>query len=155
MATKEDSLGRDLAHIKDGMAAILKRLEGIEARLPPERGEKSELIAKLEKLTLKRHAVLTATLGDRSYQQQAEDLGVDVTTIKLHLRAALQILGIPNRSVLLVRHKQMLDEISDAEYKRLFMIGKTWWMEKMPDDLARVLMSTKEAKNQYTQDADS
>ena len=140
---------------REDVAAILKRLDDIEALIKASKGGQSELVTKLEKLTIKRHAVLTATLGDRSYQQIAEDLGVDTTTVKLHLRAALQILGIPTRSVLLVRHKNLLDEISDAEYQKLFMIGKRWWMEEMPENLRKVLLSTKQAKNQYTSDEDS
>lgn len=107
------------------------------------------LINTLEKLTIKRHAVLTATLAGVGYQEIAAITGWDVTTVKLQLRAALQVLGIPNREALLVQHKRILDRIPDKDYQRRYGLSKRWWLEKN-DDLMQVLRATKATANQHT-----
>lgn len=108
-----------------------------------------ELKERLKRLTIKRHAVLTASLGDVSYQKIAELMKCDDTTVKLHLKSALNILDIESRSILLTNHKHMLDAISDKEYERLFGISKRWWLELKPDLMA-VIATTKTTGNQYS-----
>lgn len=109
------------------------------------------LLVKLDQLTLKRHAVLTATLGDRGYDQIAEDMKCSSTTIKLHLKSAMDVLGIPNRSALLATHKSLLSKIPDQLYKSRYNISKTWWMEQSAehDALMKVLTHTKPVNNQH------
>jgi DNA-binding CsgD family transcriptional regulator len=104
---------------------------------------------KLGKLTLKRHAVLTATLGGLSYDQIAEAMGCDVSTAKAHLRNALQILGIPSRSILLSSHRDMLDGLDDAQYKAQFGLSKRWWTDQNPSEMAS-LQITRHSANQHT-----
>jgi DNA-binding CsgD family transcriptional regulator len=103
---------------------------------------------KLSDLTIKRHAVLTATLGGVSYAEIAKIMGCDVTTVKLHLRAALQLLDIPSREALLVSHRRMLDPIDDRDYEITFSVGKRWWLEQKPD-LMNVLRTVKPSRNQH------
>lgn len=132
---------------------ILKRLDQLEAAMlstQPKDAEQQRLLSSLEKLTLKRHAVLTATLGGMGYQELAELLGVDVTTVKLQLRSALITLGIANRSMLMVQHSNMLDQFTDKDYEKRFGISKRWWLTKMPPELSAVLLATKPARNQHT-----
>lgn len=107
------------------------------------------LHAKLQRLTIKRHAVLTASLGGVGYQELANIVGWDVTTVKLQLRAALQILGITNRQTLLVQHRRLLDAIPDKDYVARYGVSKRWWLEQT-GDLMDVLRSTKAAANQYS-----
>lgn len=154
MTTKATS---SLASIEKTLAAILKRLEKLEkgaARpVPPAKAtlsaEQAVLREKLAKLTVKRHAVLTATLAGVSYQDLAKWMGCDETTVKLHLRNALQLLGIPNRSVLRASHSKLLDGIPDSEYEARYAVGKRWWLDRKPALMA-VLRATKPAKNQHT-----
>ena len=145
-----------LADVEKTLAIILARLDKLEKAATPKPSPKATLAAEqvilretLAKLTVKRHAVLTATLAGVSYQDLAEWMDCDVTTVKLQLRAALQILGIPSRSVLLTSHSTMLDQIPDADYEARYAVGKHWWLEKKPA-LMKVLRTTKPAKNQYT-----
>ena len=136
------------------LAQILARLERVEAAVagPSEKVAKTSAEAvlreKLDRLTIKRHAVLTASLGDVSYQEIAKLMECDITTVKLHLKAALNILGIQTRSILLADHKKILDSIADKEYQARYGINKRWWLEKN-DDLMSVLTSTKPTANQY------
>lgn len=154
MTTKATS---SLASIEKTLAVILERLEKLEkaaARPAPAAkatlsAEQAVLRERLAKLTVKRHAVLTATLAGVSYQDLAEWMGCDETTVKLHLRNALQLLDIPNRSVLRAAHSNMLDPIPDAEYEARYSVGKRWWLERKPALMA-VLRATKPAKNQHT-----
>ena len=152
--------------IANALVAILDRLTTLEKAtnilagqhlaklsLPPAKPlptvEQAVLLERLEKLTLKRHAVLTAILGGQSYQAIAKAMGCDPSTVKLHLKAALGILGIRDRSTLLAKAPDMLDFISDKDYEARYKIGKRWWLV---DDagLMAVLRTKKEANNQHT-----
>lgn len=115
----------------------------------PQHQDGALLHLKLGKLTLKRHAVLTATLGGLSYDQISQAMGCDVSTAKAHLRNALQILGIPSRSILLSSHRDMLDGLDEAQYKAQFGLSKRWWTEQIPSEMAS-LQITRRSANQHT-----
>jgi len=143
------------------LADILNKLQRIEAalaKMQQAREQETEdsqldevLLMKLGQLTLKRHAVLTATLGEVSYKDISELMECSDTTVKLHLKATMDLLGIPDRSALLVSHKNMLESIPDAVYQRRFGISKRWWLEPRPSLMA-VLTNTKPPANQHTQE---
>lgn len=110
------------------------------------------LLMKLDHLTLKRHAVLTASLKEVSYKQIAGLMQCSETTVKLHLKAALDLPGIPDRTSMLASHKGMLDSISNEVYESRFGISKLWFMEDMKKshpDLMAVLTHTKPSANQH------
>lgn len=141
--------------IANSLVAIFERLVDIERAVhalsiqaKPATAIDPSLLSKLELLTLKRHAVLAATLIGASYQEMAQRLGCDETTIKLHLKSALTTLGIRNRTVLRLSHADLLEAIPDTEYKKRFSISKRWWLE---DDAAllAVLRDKKAAHNQH------
>lgn len=117
--------------------------------IPPISVDQAVLLEKLKKLTLKRHAVLTAILGGQSYQTIAKAMACDLTTVKLHLKAALDILGVRNRSELLVKSPDLLGFITDADYEGRYGVGKRWWLEEKPELMA-VLTAKKPANNQHT-----
>ncbi|TAH10650.1 MAG: hypothetical protein EAZ11_11640 [Curvibacter sp.] len=106
-------------------------------------------LVRLERLTLKRHAVLTASLGGVGYTKIADWMTCDETTIKLHLKGALNILAIPTRTLLLARHPDLLDFIPEADYRTRYGISKTWWLEDN-EQLMAVLKAKKPANNQHT-----
>jgi DNA-binding CsgD family transcriptional regulator len=130
------------------LIAIEKAVNMSNGKVPKSSAD-AVLREKLDRLTIKRHAVLTATLGDVSYQDIAKIMGCDVTTVKLHLKAAMQLLGIETRSSLLVQHKDILSFIPDREYESRYGVSKKWWLEqKQP--LMDVLRSIKPTSNQHT-----
>lgn len=137
-------LQRQYQSIVEASAQGAARLEGVSS----DEAVTYILHAKLQKLTIKRHAVLTATLGGVGYQELAAITGWDVTTVKLQLRAALQILGIANRQTLLVQHRRLLDAVTDKDYITRYGVSKRWWLEQ-PADLMDVLRSTKPTANQH------
>lgn len=138
-------------------AQILARLDNIEKVIvgPSAKVAKTSAEAvlreKLDHLTIKRHAVLTASLSGVSYQELSTLMKCDLTTVKLHLKAALTALDIPTRSILLASHKQLLDPIPDSEYASRYGISKRWWLEQKPD-LMEVLRTIKPTANQYKKD---
>ena len=146
------------------MEEILDKLKKIEAYLASHQlatsipvggmsAEQQVLLLKLGKLTLKRHAVLTAALAEVSYQDTAKLMKCSETTIKLHLKAAMTLLDIPDRSILLSKHKSLLSEIPDDVYEQRFGISKSWYLEdleKTKPHLLEVLTNTKPAANQHT-----
>jgi hypothetical protein len=151
--------------IANALVAILERLERLEEatnilagrhltlrQRPPTATspdvEQAVLMQRLEKLTLKRHAALTAALGGVGYAKLAEWMQCDETTVKLHLKGALKVLDIPTRTLLLARHPKLLEFIPDDRYKARFGLSKTWWLDQEANLMA-VLTRTKAAKNQY------
>lgn len=80
------------------------------------------------RFTLKRHAVLTATLGRVSYAEIAQIMNCSVTTVKLLLRGALDVLGIQDRNMLLVSWPLLLNFIEDEEYEKRYGLSKRWWL---------------------------
>jgi DNA-binding CsgD family transcriptional regulator len=144
-----------VSKVESMLGEILARLEAVEKAVvgPSARVAKSSAEAvlreKLDRLTIKRHAVLTATLGGVGYQELAKIMGCDVTTIKLHLKSAMMLLDIASRSTLLATHKAILDPIPDKEYESRYGVSKRWWLEQK-HDLMEVLTSTKPAANQHT-----
>jgi len=139
--------------IERDVASILATVKRIESTLNSgshaASSETDVLRERLMHLTIKRHAVLTATLGGVSYSAIARMMQCDETTVKLHLKAAMTALGVQNRSLLLVSHKAMLDEIPDKEYASRYGLSKTWWLEQKPD-LMDVLKASKGTSNQHT-----
>lgn len=141
--------------IANALVAIFERLTDIEKSLASlaqdqVRGSAPGVLLKdkLGRLTLKRHAVLTATLGQQSYQTIASLMQCSQTTVKLHLKATLEELGIRSREILLASHRDILSDISDAEYQRQYGLSKTWWTTQSPE-LMTVLQKTKPAINQH------
>lgn len=133
---------------------ILDKVTAIEAATVggnkmPKTSADAILREKLDHLTLKRHAVLTATLGDVGYSEIANLMKCDVTTVKLNLKASMTALDIASRDILLTSHKRMLDVISDKEYLERYGISKRWWLENNPA-LMDLLSKTKAAANQHT-----
>ena len=142
--------------IANTLLAIFERLDDIEKIMviiaknsAPATVPDAVLREKLSRLTVKRHAVLTATLGKVSYQEIAKVMGCDESTVKLHLKAALDILGITSRSLLLASWPDLLNSIPDQEYEHRFGIDKRWWLTQKPALMA-VLRATKPANNQHT-----
>lgn len=97
---------------------------------------------KLEKLTLKRHAVLTATLGELNFREIASLMDSNPAAIRAHLKAALSLLGIPDRRTLLTEHADMLDFTQDKEYERRYGISKVWWVTGSQELLTKLRQTT-------------
>ena len=142
--------------IANALVAILERLESMEhtisalaPRQTPQNVKQALLRERLGNLTLKRHAVLTATLGGQSYKAIAKFMECDLTTVKLHLKAALNGVGVKGRADLLANESNLLQAIPDAEYAQRYGISKQWWMEDNPE-LLKVLQTTKAPRNQHT-----
>jgi DNA-binding CsgD family transcriptional regulator len=86
--------------------------------------------ALLSRLTQKQHAVMVAFFGGQSYDDIAGHMGVDVTTVKLHLKAACANLGAHNRSHLLNTWGPVINSISAESYSRQFHVTKDWWIRQ-------------------------
>ena len=136
---------------------ILNRLDEQDRRISAlasgrEEAKSTELEMKmrlLDRLTIKRHAVLTATLGNLSYQQIAALMNCSVTTVKLFLRNGLQILDIGSRALLLTNHAKMLDDIPEKVYQNRYGIAKKWWLTMNPEVMSQIV-AAKGAANQHT-----
>jgi len=72
----------------------------------------------------------------------------DVSTVKLHLKATLELLQVRSRAILLVASPGLLSSISEAEYEKRYGVSKRWWLEEKPELMA-VLRATKAAHNQH------
>ena len=143
------------AKVMEALSTILAKLEVIEKHVagPSAKVAKTSAEAilreRLDRLTLKRHAVLTATLGGVGYQELAKIMQCDVTTVKLHLKAVLTALEMQSRSVMLASHSDILNQIPEKEYHQRYGVGKRWWLEQ-DDKLMAVLRAIKPPANQHT-----
>lgn len=154
MSTKTTS---SQAYIEKAIAALSARVVALESEMAAYASlnntaksvKEAVLLERLDRLTLKRHAVLTATLANVSYRDIANYMGCDETTVKLQLRAVLDLFSIQSRGFLLVSWEDMLDGISDQEYEQRFGLSKTWWLTQKPGLMA-VLRASKPANNQHT-----
>lgn len=142
--------------IANSLIAIFERLVNVEkailalAKVPRSKiVSDAVLLERLDRLTLKRHAVLTATLAGVTYKQIASSMGCDVSTVKIHLRETLIVLGIESRDKLLSAHPDLLQNIKDSQYKSRYGLSKRWWLEQKPQLMA-VLRTKKPAANQHT-----
>lgn len=144
----ETVIANSLVAIFERLAEIEKSINILAAATSSIAKPHAELLGTLARLTLKRHAVLTATLMGASYQEIADKLGCDTTTIKLQLKAALEAVGIKSRTELRLHHSGLLDPISDEDYRERFQISKRWWIENNPT-LLSVLRDKKAAHNQH------
>jgi DNA-binding CsgD family transcriptional regulator len=147
MTTKE--LEERLGQMSEQLTRIEKIVSQPSGKIVKNSAE-AVLRERLDRLTIKRHAVLTATLGSVSYQEIAKIMGCDLTTVKLHLKSAMTILDIPSRSILLANHLNILDSVPDKEYLVRYGLSKRWWMENNKDLMA-VLAATKPPNNQHTE----
>lgn len=86
--------------------------------------------APLSRLTLKQHAVLLGELADVEHEEMGRLMKADVSTIKLHLRAAMVHLGAQNRNHLALKWKPIVDSIDGSRYRAAYGIDKRWWETK-------------------------
>lgn len=159
MNTNTPTREGDMAAVIQSLLERVERLEkaiqsGELVRPVIPNAEQAITLVRLERLTLKRHAVLTAALGRVGYASLAGLMLCDETTVKLHLKGALKLLEIPTRTLLLARHPKLLDFIPDADYKARFGLSKTWWLDQEANLMA-VLRRTKATANQHTKSANS
>lgn len=130
MSARLDDLERENIALK----AKLEMLERMyqEAIRMHSSGEPVDTDALLSRLTQKQHAVMLAFFGGQSYDDIAGHMNADITTVKLHLKAACTNLGAQNRSHLLMTWGPVVKSISDERYSRQFNVTKDWWIRRPP-----------------------
>ena len=150
LQARVEKLEAAMGRIMMALPALSKEPQELAIQPTPEAGaDPVGLMIKLARLTIKRHAVLTATLAGLTQQRIAQLMGCDEATVRLHLRNALMLLGIASRDDLLTQHANMLDGIASREYQTRFGLSKTWWRDKN-DPALQSLKPTKQAANQHT-----
>lgn len=92
--------------------------------MPPE--QVGPLVMGFASMTLKQRAVTLATLDGASYRDIAAAMGVDETTVKLHLKAALNKLGAINRAALVQYKDQIVKALEAAGGEATFGAPVGW-----------------------------
>jgi DNA-binding CsgD family transcriptional regulator len=120
----------DLERENIALKAKLEMLERMyqEAIRMHSSGEPVDTDALLSRLTQKQHAVMLAFFGGQSYDDIAGHMSADITTVKLHLKAACTNLGAQNRNHLLNTWGPVVNSISAERYSRQFHVTKDWWI---------------------------
>jgi len=152
----EENLKAEIAHLQ-GQIAVLQamfesertkcddlRLQLERARMdgstsqPAQQSMSANLVRSFSDMTIKQRAVVFATLLDAGYSEIAAAMGVDPTTVKLHLKAALAKLGASNREHLRVHGAALRDELSKLDVATMFGLPLNWmqsqdssYMEKL------------------------
>lgn len=97
------------------------------------------LLRAFSEMTLKQRVVTFATLDGASYKEIAQAMGVDETTVKLHLKAALAKLGAPSRDALRSDALRIVKQLEAANPEALFGAGVNW-MTTRPASLMQQLV---------------
>lgn len=97
------------------------------------------LIRGFSSMTVKQRAVAFATLVGCSYREIAAAIGVDETTIKLHLKAALVKLGGISRSEFMSHAQEVLDGIEAMGGSEAIFGMPLDWVKTRPEALLQQL----------------
>lgn len=102
-------------------------------------------IQALPTLTLKQHATLLGVCAHLPWEELADHMGVDRTTVKLHLRALAEKLGKPGalRTEIAAAFAPEIAAIGDEEYKTRYGIHKQWWLPGKEDKETLATLRTK------------
>ena len=141
-----ESLKAEIAHLKGQIAVLQAMFESERARCDELRvqlertkmdGSSSEatpmsatLVRSFSDMTLKQRAVVFATMLGASYAEIAEAMGVDQTTVKLHLKAALGKLGATNRENLRAHSSSLLEALRKLDVATMFGLPLNWMEEQ-------------------------
>ncbi len=101
---------------------------------PPTAG----VIASVVRMSLKQRAVLFAVLGGGRYDDIADVMGVDQTTVKIHMKAALIKLSLSSKLELMARKDALIKEIESANPEAIFGLPLDW-MVTQPVELMEQL----------------
>lgn len=138
MNTKRlDELERENIALKAKLE-MLERMYQEALRLRPS-GDGGDTDALLSRLTLKQHAVMLAFFGGKTYEQIASLMQADLTTVKLHLKAACVHLGAQNRNHLAIKWEPVIKTISDEKYLKNYGVTKDWWLSQPKEVMAQLI----------------
>jgi len=113
----------------DFMAPLFERLmdaklaqPGIEAAPKPADSDAvdpsaplhQDTLRRIHNMTVKQRAVLFGVITGSSYQEVADAMRVDITTVKLHMRAALNKLGLEQKSSLMMQAAMLRELIAKS-----------------------------------------
>lgn len=101
-----------------------------------------DIVRAMLTLTLKQRAVVFATWGGASYHEIATVMGVDDTTVKLHLKAALGKLGMDSRATLVSTARQATQALASVDQESLFGL-RLDWMRSPSKELLATLAPTR------------
>lgn len=99
----------------------------------------------LQNMTAKQRAVTFATLDGSSYREIANVMGVDETTVKIHLKAALAKLGSPSRATLLAHAKEIVKELERIGYTQMFEEPLDWMATRPAEVMQKLIPRTRTA----------
>lgn len=92
-----------------------------------------ETFAILTKFTPKQHAIVQMLMRGSSNTDICERFNVTESTVKAHVRAIMDKVGIRKRSLIIVKIRPTINDISDKQYKAMSSITKDWdlnWSSK-------------------------
>lgn len=150
-----ENLKAEIAHLQGQIAVLTSMFESERAkcddlrlqveRLKMDGSGSSEsqpmsatLVRSFSEMTIKQRAVVFATLLGAGYADIADAMGVDQTTVKLHLKAALGKLGASSRENLRAHSKSLLDALGKLDTATMFGLPVDW-MEKQEDGYMQLL----------------
>lgn len=85
-----------------------------------------ETFAILTKFTPKQHAIVQMLMRGSSNTDICDRFGITESTVKAHVRAIMDKVGVRKRSLIIVKIRPTINDISDKQYKAVSSIGKDW-----------------------------
>ncbi len=140
MNTVVNNLAAEVATLREENARLRGQIEVFMMLREPSVAEvihaspTAGVIAAVVRMSLKQRAVLFAVLGGGRYDEIANVMNVDPTTIKIHMKAALNKMSLSSKLELMARRDALVKEIESAKPEVIFGLPFDW-MAAQPAEL--------------------
>jgi len=110
------------------LEGMLREALKTQAQGDARKRERVQPVDELDRLTTKQMAVVLARIGGLTFARIASLMQVDDTTVKLHMKAALNHIGATSSEFGLEEFGKKVAQIPDQEFLQRFSLRKEWWI---------------------------
>jgi len=91
--------------------------------------DNNQAFAVMTKMTPKQHAVMQMLLRGASNYEIAERFNVSENTVKIHVKAIMDKLGVRKRSLIVLNMRSSFNDIAEDQYIAMTTLSKRWDLE--------------------------
>lgn len=91
--------------------------------------DNNQAFAVMTKMTPKQHAVLQMLLRGASNHEISERFNVSENTVKIHVKAIMDKLGVRKRSLIVLNMRSAFNDIAEDQYTAMSTLSKRWDLE--------------------------
>jgi len=91
--------------------------------------DNNQAFAVMTKMTPKQHAVMQMLLRGASNHEISERFNVSENTVKIHVKAIMDKLGVRKRSLIVLNMRSAFNDIAEDQYVAMTTLSKRWDLE--------------------------